>query len=71
MKTHEQEVLVGDRVVVAGPRVGDPGRAGEITAVLGAVGHEHYQVRWSDGRETIIFPGADTTIRHDRKRATP
>jgi len=40
---------VGDLVVIDGHRVGGSRRIGEILAVLGEPGHEHYRVRWDDG----------------------
>lgn len=52
----------GDLVKTAGRRVGDPGRTGEIIAVLGEEEHLHYLVRWEDGHESILYPGEGTTI---------
>lgn len=52
----------GDVMVVVGRRVGDPGRSGEILEVLGSPGHEHYLVRWEDGRESIFYPSSDARI---------
>ena len=53
----------GDVVVIEGHRVGETHRMGEILEVLGEPGHEHYRVRWDDGRETIFFPSSDATIK--------
>jgi hypothetical protein len=53
----------GDVVAIDGRRVGDPGRTGEILAILGEPGHEHYRVRWEDGRESVFYPGSDAHIR--------
>jgi hypothetical protein len=33
-----------------------------IVEVLGDVLHRHYVVRWEDGRESILYPGEETTI---------
>jgi len=52
----------GDVIVVEGHRVGDVRRMGEILEVLGEPGHEHYRVRWDDGRETVFYPGSDARI---------
>ena len=52
----------GDIVHTSGRHVGDAGRTGEIVAVLGEDGHVHYSVRWEDGRESLLYPGAGTTI---------
>lgn len=53
----------GDVVQTSGRHVGDAGRTGEIVAVLGDDRHLHYAVRWEDGRESILYPGAGITIR--------
>ena len=52
----------GDVVKTSGRRVGDAGRTGEIVAVLDEDDHQHYLVRWEDGRESILFPGEGITI---------
>ncbi len=52
----------GDLVIVEGHRVGESPRLGEILEALGAPGHEHYRVRWEDGRETVYYPSSDATI---------
>jgi hypothetical protein len=54
---------VGDLIVVHGHRLGEPSRTGEILEVLGTAEHEHYRVRWDDGRESIFTPGSDAIIR--------
>lgn len=54
---------LGDLVLIQEHRVGEHGRTGEILEVLGDPGHEHYRVRWEDGRETLFYPGSDATIR--------
>jgi hypothetical protein len=59
----------GDLVQTAGRRVGDPGRTGEIVAVLGEDDRAHYRVRWEDGRESLLYPGEGTTIRPNRYAA--
>jgi hypothetical protein len=57
----------GDVVVIEGHHVGESRRTGEILEVLGELGHEHYRVRWEDGRETVFYPSSDATV---RRRAT-
>ena len=52
----------GDIVIVEGHRVGESRRLGEILEALGTPGHEHYRVRWEDGRETVYYPSSDATI---------
>ncbi len=57
----------GDILVIAGHRVGEAERAGEILDVLGEAGHRHYRVRWDDGHESVFYPGNDATVRPARK----
>ena len=39
---------------------GAPARRGRIVEVLGGPHHEHYLVRWEDGRESIHYPSDGT-----------
>lgn len=55
---------VGDLIVIEGHRLGESRRIGEILEVLETAEHEHYRVRWDDGRESIFTPGSDAVIRH-------
>jgi Domain of unknown function (DUF1918) len=59
---------VGDLVVIDGHRVGGSRRIGEILAVLGEPGHEHYRVRWDDDHEGVLYPSSDATIQHAEHR---
>ncbi|MGH3082739.1 MAG: DUF1918 domain-containing protein [Gaiellaceae bacterium] len=59
---------IGDLVVVEGRRLGQTQRVGEILKVLGAPGHEHYSVRWEDGRETVFYPSNDAIIQHAERK---
>jgi hypothetical protein len=61
-------VQPGDVVVIEGHHVGEGRRTGEILEVLGEPGHEHYRVRWEEGRETVFYPSSDATIRHHAAR---
>lgn len=61
--TEIRPVGPGDVVETVGRRLGEPGRTGEILAVLGDDDHPHYLVRWEDGRESIFYPGEGTRIR--------
>lgn len=63
---HATRTQVGDLVVVHGHRQGEPRRIGEILEVLGTAEHEHYRVRWEDGREAVFYPGGDAVIEHAR-----
>ena len=53
---------VGDQLVIRSRQVGRMDQVGEIIEIIGG-GGEHYRVRWSDGRETILYPGPDATVR--------
>ncbi|WP_185972440.1 DUF1918 domain-containing protein [Georgenia yuyongxinii] len=61
----------GDHIVLAGGRVGETVRDGEILEVRGEGGSPPYLVRWSDGREVLVFPGPDAELRvaHSREEA--
>lgn len=53
----------GDRLVIRGHRLGEPGRDGEILEALGPEGAPPFRVRWSDtGVETLLFPGSDAYV---------
>lgn len=69
VKTKAMRAKKGDVVVVEGHHVGEGRRLGEILAVLGEPGHEHYRVRWEDGHESVFYPSSDATIRPKRARA--
>jgi uncharacterized protein DUF1918 len=62
--TAAEQTHPGDLVVIAGHRVGDRGRIGEILEV---VGERRYRVRWDDGHESTFCPGSDAVIRHQRR----
>lgn len=65
-----QAPRVGDMFVISGHRVGEPERTGEILELLGEPGHQHFRVRWDDGRETLFYPGSDAIVRHSYRRAS-
>ena len=67
------ETHVGDLVVIEGHRVGEGRRIGEILAVLGTPGHEHYRVRWDDGHDSVFYPSSDAIIQpaEQRKGSAP
>jgi Rv2632c-like/Domain of unknown function (DUF1918) len=54
---------VGDRIVVASGTLHRPIRDGEILQV-GEGGGGPYLVRWSDGTESLFFPGPDAHVEH-------
>jgi Domain of unknown function (DUF1918) len=49
----------GDRIETASIG-GASARKGRIVEVLGGPHHEHYLVRWEDGRESIHYPSDGT-----------
>ena len=53
---------------VDGRHAGAPKQLAEILEIVGAPGHEHYRVRWEDGRESIVYPSSDAHVRPPRHR---
>ena len=58
---------VGERLVIHGKQVGQTDRHGEILEVRGADGGPPYLVRFDDGHETLLYPGADCELEHERQ----
>jgi hypothetical protein len=54
---------VGDRIILAGTRVDDPVRDGEVLEVKGNNGGAPYTVRWSDGHTGLVYPGPGAVMR--------
>ncbi|NNC13972.1 DUF1918 domain-containing protein [Planctomonas sp. JC2975] len=54
----------GERIVIRGMTVETPDRHGEIVEVRGENGAPPYLVRFDDGHETLVYPGADATVEH-------
>jgi hypothetical protein len=54
---------VGDRIILAGTRVDDPVRDGEVLEVKGVDGGAPYTVRWSDGHTGLVYPGPGAVMR--------
>ena len=50
----------GDIIVIDSTQVGSPAREGEVVKVTVGEFSVRYQVRWGDGRETIISPSGGT-----------
>jgi hypothetical protein len=59
---------VGDRIVVASGTLHRPIRDGEIRQV-GEGGGGPYLVQWSDGNESLFFPGPDAHVEHVPREA--
>ena len=53
---------VGDSLVAESNKVDSPPREGTIIEVRGADGGPPYLVRWADGHEGLVFPGADAHV---------
>jgi hypothetical protein len=47
---------VGDRVIIEGSKVGAQRREGDLLGMVGSL----MKVRWTDGSESMISPGAGT-----------
>ncbi|GGC63220.1 DUF1918 domain-containing protein [Hoyosella rhizosphaerae] len=56
--------VVGDHVHIKSPTVGQHELEGEIVEVQGQQGEPPYRVRFDDGHESLMFPGADCQIEH-------
>jgi len=65
------DAQTGDRLVVQSRRVGTAAQTGEIMEVLGSGAGQHYRVRWSDGREAVVYPGSDAVIERATGTAAP
>lgn len=53
---------VGDQLVIESKTVDAPRKIGEVLEVHGQDGAPPYVVRWADGHEGLMFPGADAHI---------
>jgi hypothetical protein len=62
---------VGDRIILAGTRVDDPVRDGEVLEVKGSDGGAPYTVRWSDGHTGLVYPGPGAVMRVESGTGEP
>jgi hypothetical protein len=53
---------VGSHILIRGRAVGAVDRHGEVIEVRGPDGGPPYLVRFGDGHEILVFPGADCVI---------
>ncbi|MFI8997941.1 DUF1918 domain-containing protein [Streptomyces sp. NPDC053542] len=60
------EAQKGDRLLMHGRIVGQHDRVAEVVEVLGERGTPPYRVRFQDGHETIMSPGPDTVVQHEK-----
>jgi hypothetical protein len=52
---------VGDVIVIESEKVGSPPREGEVLEVVQGQVSISYLVRWADGHQSLIAPGAGNT----------
>ncbi|ETA66299.1 DUF1918 domain-containing protein [Haloechinothrix halophila] len=52
----------GDRILVHGRTVGSGEQHGEIVEVRGEDGNPPFLVRFSDGHESLMYPGPDCEV---------
>jgi hypothetical protein len=63
---------VGDRIVIKGHHLGEPGRDCEVLEVRGSDGGPPFLVRWEDsGHTALFFPGPDAVVEHFEDTAVP
>ncbi|MCD2443353.1 DUF1918 domain-containing protein [Agromyces sp. SYSU K20354] len=61
------QAAVGDRLVIHGKQVGQADRHGEILEVRGENGGPPFLVKFDDGHETLLYPGADCELERERQ----
>ncbi|MGH3704532.1 MAG: DUF1918 domain-containing protein [Agromyces sp.] len=58
---------VGEHLIIHGKLVGQGSRHGEILEVRGEDGGPPYLVRFDDGHETLLYPGADCEVEREHE----
>lgn len=58
------QAKVGETLIMKSHHVGEPDRTAEILEVHGEDGKPPFLVRFDDGHEGLVFPGADAVIGH-------
>ncbi|WP_235529973.1 MULTISPECIES: DUF1918 domain-containing protein [unclassified Nocardioides] len=53
----------GDRLIVHSGHVGEAEREAEILEARGSEGTPPFLVRWTDGHESLVYPGPDAQVR--------
>ena len=56
------QATIGDRLHVHSNMVGAHDKIGEIVEVRGDKGAPPYLVRFTDGHESLVFPGPDCVV---------
>jgi hypothetical protein len=59
--TTSSAAKAGDLIVIESEKVGSPPREGEVLEVVQGQVSVSYLVRWTDGRQSLIAPGAGNT----------
>ncbi|MEC5151952.1 hypothetical protein RCH22_003593 [Cryobacterium psychrotolerans] len=54
--------IIGDRIIIRGRTVETPDKHGEIIEVRGPDGEPPYLVRFGEGHQSVVYPGADFVI---------
>ena len=58
------QAAVGDRLHFRGKVVGMPDHSAVIIEARGEDGTPPFFIRYDDGHETVVFPGADSWVEH-------
>ncbi|MBA0128134.1 DUF1918 domain-containing protein [Haloechinothrix sp. YIM 98757] len=61
------QATTGDQILIHGRTVGAGEQQAEILEVRGDDGHPPYLVRFSDGHESLIYPGPDSEVMHPNR----
>ena len=61
------QATVGDKLHIRGRNVGTADRYAEVIEVRGENGAPPYLVRFSDGHETLVYPGPDCLVERASK----
>jgi hypothetical protein len=56
------QAKVGDRVSFAAKKVGQPPRVGVVRTVTKGISGVRYSIKWEDGHESVMAPGAGTIV---------
>jgi hypothetical protein len=62
------EAKVGDQVSIDAKKVGQPRRVGIIEGVTTGISGVRYTVRWAEGHQTVLSPGAGNLTVERRSR---
>ena len=54
--------IIGDRIIIRGRTVETPDKHGEIIEVRGPDGEPPYLVRFGEGHQSVVYPGADFVV---------